>query len=295
LIHHKLPTLDKVEGYYLGRFQAMASPCEVLMDIDDLSLAKYLLTLAANEAWRIEKKFSRYLDNNPIDQINNSEGKAIKVDNEIAQMLDFSQQCYELSNGLFDITSGVLRYAWKFDGSDRVPDQAQIDALLPYVGWDKVTWQSPYFTLPKEMEIDLGGIGKEYAVDRTLLLLQEKCQAALLVNFGGDIHASGARKNGQPWSIGIENPSGAATKILKIHQGALATSGDARRFLMKEGKRYSHVLNPKTGWPVNNAPRSVTVAAGTCTEAGLLATFALLQGEDAEDFLKKEDVQYWIE
>jgi thiamine biosynthesis lipoprotein len=64
---------------------------------------------------------------------------------------------------------------------------------------------------------------------------------------------------------------------------------------MKEGKRYSHVLNPKTGWPVNNAPRSVTVAAGTCTEAGLLATFALLQGEDAEDFLKKEDVQYWIE
>ncbi|MEN8218562.1 MAG: FAD:protein FMN transferase, partial [Pseudomonadota bacterium] len=94
--HHKQPSLEKVDGYYLGRFQAMASPCEVLMEIDDLSLAKDLLSLASNEAWRIEKKFSRYLDNNPIARLNNSEGKAIKVDNEIAHLLDFSQQCYEL-------------------------------------------------------------------------------------------------------------------------------------------------------------------------------------------------------
>lgn len=290
---HKPPSLEQAAGYYLGRFQAMACPCELLIAVEKRSLAKSLLTLAAKEAWRIEKKFSRYVDDNMIYRINNSNGKTLKVDDEIVQLLNFAQQCYELSNGLFDITSGVLRYAWTFDGSDRIPESAQIEALLPYVGWDKVIWQPPYFTLPKGMEIDFGGIGKEYAVDRTLLLLQEKCQAGMVLNFGGDIHASGDRT----WSIGIENPTrlDSATKILKIHKGALATSGDARRFLRKEGKRYGHVLNPKTGWPISNAPRSITVAAGTCTEAGILATFALLQGEKAEEFLKNQDVQYWIE
>ncbi|MCK5717031.1 MAG: FAD:protein FMN transferase [Thiomargarita sp.] len=270
----------------------MSCPCEVLIAVKKRILAQRLVNLAAAEAWRIEQKFSRYINNNMMYHLNQGSGIPIRVDTEMVQLLNFAQQCYELSHGLFDITSGILRTAWVFDGGDHIPTQSQIERLLPYIGWDKVTWKPPYITLPKGMEFDFGGIGKEYAVDRTLMLLQQKSKADMLVNFGGDIQASGQRI----WSVGIENPAhlDAAQKILKINKGALATSGDARRFLMKAGKRYGHVLNPKTGWPINTAPRSVTVASHTCTEAGMLATFALLQGDNADNFLKNQEVPYWI-
>ncbi|MCU7917008.1 MAG: FAD:protein FMN transferase [Candidatus Thiodiazotropha sp. (ex Epidulcina cf. delphinae)] len=292
----RLTRLEEADGYWQGRFQAMASPCEIFMEVDEASSANRLLQIAADEAWRIEKKFSRYKKDNLVYRINNSSGAPAKVDDETAHLLDFAQQCWELSDGLFDITSGVLRRVWRFDGGSHIPDEAAVKALLPYVGWQHVNWSRPFFTLPQGMEIDFGGIGKEYAVDRTLLCLQEVTDAGLLVNFGGDIHAGRRKKDAGAWSIGIENPNqpDSANGILKIHQGALATSGDARRFLLRDGKRYGHVMNPKTGWPIENAPRSVTVAADTCTEAGVLATLALLHGEDAETFLKGQAVQYWL-
>ncbi|MEW8431967.1 MAG: FAD:protein FMN transferase, partial [gamma proteobacterium symbiont of Ctena orbiculata] len=213
-----------------------------------------------------------------------------------AQLVDFARQCWQLSDGLFDITSGVLRRAWRFDGGSAVPDAAAVEALLPLVGWHRVGWSPPYLTLPEGMEIDFGGIGKEYAVDRVLLQLQQLTERCLLVNFGGDINTNGRRGGGGVWSIGIEDPGrlNTATAVLKISKGALATSGDARRYLLRDGRRYGHVLNPKTGWPVAHAPRSATVAANTCTEAGILATFALLHGKDAEAFLKGQEVRYWL-
>jgi thiamine biosynthesis lipoprotein len=188
----------------------------------------------------------------------------------------------------------VLRRAWRFDGSDRVPSQAAVAALLARVGWHKVRWRSPELTLLPGMEIDLGGIGKEYAVDRAAGLvrpLSEQC----LINFGGDLLAVGPQDGNRPWRVGIESLAGdgAAAKQIDLRVGALATSGDARRFLHKDGKRYSHILDPTTGWPVVGAPRSVTVAAPSCTEAGMLATLALLRGRDAEAFLAAEAVQYW--
>ena len=105
----------------------------------------------------------------------------------------------------------------------------------------------------------------------------------------------GARQNGEAWQVGIEKPDseGQASGILAISSGALATSGDSKRFLLKEGVRYSHILNPSTGWPITDAPRSVTVAAPTCIEAGMMATFASLQGEYAEQFLEAMDTPYW--
>jgi thiamine biosynthesis lipoprotein len=118
----------------------------------------------------------------------------------------------------------------------------------------------------------------------------------VLINYGGDIRADGVRISNKPWSVGIENPTHPDTPkgVLKIRQGALATSGDTRRFLIHQGKRYGHVLNPKTGWPIEASLRSATVAAGTCTEAGLLATMALLQGAEAEAFLQNQNVKYWL-
>ncbi|MEW8693221.1 MAG: FAD:protein FMN transferase [Candidatus Thiodiazotropha endolucinida] len=288
--------LDTLDGCWKGRFQSMASPCELFMEVDDEAEAWKLLQTAADEAWRIERKFSRYSENNIIHQINNSHGHAIEVDDEVAHLLDFAQQCWELSEGMFDITSGVLRRAWCFDGSCNIPDEASVQALLPLVGWQHTRWSRPYFYLPEGMEIDLGGIGKEYAVDRVFLLLKQMTDDRLLLNFGGDINTNGRCRGDGAWSIGIEDPNhtDAATALLKIRQGALATSGDARRYLLRDGKRYGHVLNPHTGWPVDHAPRSVTVAAPSCTEAGVLATFALLQGRNAEAFLQEQGVKYWL-
>ncbi|MCG7929637.1 MAG: FAD:protein FMN transferase [Candidatus Thiodiazotropha lotti] len=288
--------LIAADSYWIGSFEAMASPCELFMEVDDEAQAKRLLNIAAHEAWRIESKFSRYLNDNPVHLINNSGGKPVEVDEEVAQLLDFARFCWQLSDGLFDITSGVLRRIWCFDGGNQLPSPQQVEQILPLVGWHKLTWARPCLTLPKGMEIDFGGIGKEYAVDRTLQLLQQQTDRALLINYGGDICTGGIRLTNQPWSVGIENPSHPDTPkgVLKISRGALATSGDTRRFLLHNGKRYGHLLNPKTGWPIDASLRSATVAAATCTEAGLLATLALLQGPEAEAFLQIQSVQYWL-
>ncbi|MFT5693433.1 MAG: thiamine biosynthesis lipoprotein [Oceanicoccus sp.] len=288
--------LSSQEGFWVGGFDAMASPCEILLSCNTHNEAKELTEIAAHEAWRIEKKFSRYRDDNIVSRINKSGGQSVEVDNETGQLLDFAFQCFELSEGLFDISSGVLRRVWKFDGSANIPTAESVNALLPYIGLQKTTWCDGLFTLPEGMEIDLGGIGKEYAVDRTLLLLQESADIPMLVNFGGDIATNRCRDDGQPWLIGIEKP-GCEEKSaawVKIHQGGLATSGDAARYLMTNHKRYSHVLNPKTGWSVENAPKSVTVAAQTCTQAGILATIAMLKGAAADEFLIDQSLPYWL-
>ena len=145
------------------------------------------------------------------------------------------------------------------------------------------------------MEIDFGGIGKEYAVDQVLNLLQQQTDASVMVNLGGDCHASAAPTRSDAWITGIENPlnPGNAAEILRLKHGALATSGDAYRYIEVDGVRYGHIINPKTGWPVQSAPRSITVASATCTEAGILSTLGLLQGAHAEEFLHTQGVDYW--
>jgi thiamine biosynthesis lipoprotein len=291
-----LAALERTDTGWRGRFAAMASPCEVLVEGVDEPLAVQLASAAETEALRIEHKFSRYRDDSVIAAIHAARGRAIEVDAETAELLDYAATCHALSRGLFDITSGVLRAVWRFDGSDRVPEPDAVRALLPCVGWSRVQWQRPRLMLPTGMELDLGGVGKEYAVDRTLALLRQiSPQASLLVNFGGDLAVSGPRACGRPWQVGVERPGGGDAALqLELAAGALATSGDARRFLLKSGVRYGHILDPRDGWPVRGAPRSVTVAAGRCIEAGTLATLALLQGPEAESWLAQQGAPHWV-
>lgn len=291
-------SLEKIDDYWRGRFQAMASPCECLIACDDELQAKELVSIAYQEARRIEQKFSRYRPDNIVHQINHAQAETISVDDETADLLDFSAQCYELSNHMFDVTSGVLREVWQFDGSDRIPEKEDVSAILERVGWSKVQWQRPHLKMLADMEIDLGGIGKEYAVDQAAKLMQQAVPGInVLVNFGGDLVSTGPRINDVAWGVGVDDPSKTGKKTvggIQLKKGAFATSGDARRFLIKDGVRYSHILNPITGWPVENAPRSVSVIANTCIEAGMLATFALLQGKNARQFLEEQDVMFWM-
>ncbi|TFG39320.1 MAG: FAD:protein FMN transferase [Chromatiales bacterium] len=272
----------------------MGSPCELLTEAASAKDAEELTALVATEAWRIEDKFSRYLGGNIIAEINSANGRPIEVDEETAQLLDFAATLHQLSDGAFDITSGVLRRAWTFDGGDRIPADETVTELLHLVGWKRCEWQAPVLQLPQNMEIDLGGIGKEYAVDRAVLELRASADIPCLVNFGGDLAITGPPQLRNAWSIGIEGIElDAADKLIELRQGAIATSGDARRFVRRNGIRYGHVIDPRTGWPVSDAASSITVAADTCTQAGTLATLAMLRGRDAEQFLDGQAEQYW--
>ena len=290
-----VPSFTREGNGFLYAFQAMASPCEVRLDTDDETIAEAAARAAEAEVRRIEQKYSRYRPDSVLGRINASHGAEIEVDAETVQLLDFAANCFKASGGRFDITSGVLRRVWRFDGSDRIPSDADVHAVRRLIGWKKASWRSPRLRLPAGMEIDFGGFGKEYAADRALEAAVRRTTDPVLVNLGGDLRVSGPRRDGSRWRVAIESvdQDGVAAGILEIADGALATSGDARRFLLRDGVRYSHILDPRTGRPVADPPRSVTVAAPTCIEAGMISTLAMLQGLRAEAFLKAEKVQAW--
>jgi FAD:protein FMN transferase len=277
----------------------MASPCEVLIDGSDSSreAAETVLAAVAAEAWRVEHEYSLYRSGNIVHAINTSNGAEVSVDDETAGLLDFADRLFTLSGGLFDITSGALRRVWRFDGVSRIPDEDEIGAVLQFVGWNKARWNRPVFTMLPGMEIDFGGVCKEYAVDRAAALARDLHAGSCLVNFGGDLAVSRPREAGLSWRVGLEAiapGNGNVAGMIDVKQGGMATSGDTYRFIARDGQRFTHILNPRTGWPVANAPRSVTVAAGSCTEAGMLTTLALLQGAGAGAFLKRAGMQFWI-
>lgn len=275
----------------------MGGPCELLTEERDAGRAARLGRIAAEEAWRVEDRYSRYRDGNIVARINAARGNAIEVDPETARLLDFAAELHALSAGRFDITSGALRAAWTFDGSDRVPDQSAVRGALSKVGWSRVRRDGDRLEMAPGMEIDFGGICKEYAVDRAAALVREASTAGGLVNFGGDLAVTRPSGRRSPWQVGIEpvdDAPGRGGRVVELETGALATSGDARRYLLKDGVRYGHILDPLTGWPVADAPRSVTVAADTCTEAGVLSTLAMVEGASAESFLKEQGARAWV-
>ncbi|MBU2880481.1 FAD:protein FMN transferase [Psychrosphaera sp. B3R10] len=296
-------------------FNAMASPCEVLIETDDFNETGRIAKLICERTWQIEDKFSRYNPLSIVSKINNSNNKPVAIDPETYRLLQFSHSCFQISGGLFDITSGILRQVWTFDGSDRIPKKSDVNRLLKSIGWQHVKWDESSITLPNNMEIDLGGIGKEYAVDVAVQLLRAETPYSALVNFGGDIAVTNQPKfdpapqqqlhqnktinrvkTAHPWHIAIELGDKQTSDLttIELTTGAIATSGDANRYLVKDGQRYCHILNPKTGWPVAGGPSSVTVAAPTCIEAGIAATIAMLKGNSAKAFLTENQIQHWI-
>ncbi|WP_292936052.1 FAD:protein FMN transferase [Noviherbaspirillum sp.] len=283
-------------------FQSMASPCSLQMDGQDERAMRRAATDAIAEVRRIEEKFSRYRETSVISRINRAAGaQAVDVDAETAGLLDFAQQLWMLSDGLFDITSGVLRRAWDFR-KGRLPEPAALDALMPLVGWQHVERDGNKLRLSLSgMELDFGGFGKEYAVDCAAAVLQGHGIAHALVNLGGDLYALGARglpeHEGEPWLVEIQHPRpdparpAAPLALLPLARGGLTTSGDYERFFMHEGQRYCHILNPHTGWPVSHW-QSVSILAANATTAGALSTIAMLKGPEAIGWLQTQNVRY---
>jgi len=276
------------------RFEAMGGTNEILIYSLDRDLPRLAANAAIAEVRRIESKFSRFSLSSVLSQINSSAATgAFKVDEETAGLLDYASACFHQSEGLFDITSGVLRRAWNFQDC-RLPEPSVINRLLPLIGWDRVKWKRPFLELPIEgMELDFGGIGKEYAADRAAGILCRFGLEQSLVNLSGDIRVCGPRENGLPWSVAIAEPSdaGGLFDSLLIAQGGLATSGDYVRRIEINGRRFSHILNPKTGWPVEGL-QSVTALAESCLLAGTLTTTAMLKGTAGIAYLRSLGVSF---
>ena len=276
----------------------MGGPCEVLVETEREQEARQIAEAVTACAGRIEHKYSRYRTDNLIAQINTAQGSPVTVDEETANLLDFSALLHSLSGGMFDITSGVLRRAWSFDGRERIPTPEDIEALLPLVGWQKVQWTRPVVSLLPGMQIDFGGVAKEYAVDQAARAASIVSTAPTLVNFGGDLAVTRARSGEQPWRVGIEGIDGdlgQAARLVDLAAGALATSGDTYRYVKSGSRRLPHILDPRSGRPIEGAPRTITVAASNCTQAGMFTTLAMLKGPGAEAFLESEGVRFWVQ
>lgn len=291
-------TITPIQAGYQALFFAMGSPCEIqIRSVLPPERSRQLLVDCYHEASRIEKKYSRYRCDNLVSQMNSA--TRVQVDEETHRLLDYADHCYRASSGLFDITSGVLRRFWRFDGNSTTlePDESAIQDVLSCIGWDRVYWEAPWFQLPPQMEIDFGGIAKEYAVDRVALYLKDRDLDQILVNFGGDlaVYTSDSQRY-EPWTVGIEQPHahGQAAQSVSLYNGALATSGSTHRYCRINDRIYGHILNPKTGYPVEDAPLSVTTFSDTCTQAGMLSTFAMLHGRAAEPFLQAQQVPSWV-
>lgn len=280
-------------------FKAMGSFCEIqLFDASRVS-GKQLARKLSREVARLEAKYSRFKSASLLSQINLAAGNAqgLAVDAETVSLLEHAKSCFETSGGLFDITAGVLNTLWDFKQA-RVPSEEQIEEALCRVGFDRLSWQDSCLHLPEGMQIDFGGIVKEYAADSVARLARELGVDAGLVNLGGDFSVIGAQPDRRPWPVGIQGPEHAQDVIagIALSAGGLASSGDYERYFLHEGKRYSHILNPKTGWPCAGL-RAVSVAANLCTVAGSVATIAMLKEEqEAKEWLAESGLPYvWVD
>lgn len=270
----------------------MGSPCEIQIDLPAglaAETTESALTTAVGEVDRLEARYSRYREDSLLSHINRiaARGGELEVDAETAGLLDYAATCHAQSDGLFDISSGILRRAWRFkDG--RLPGAGEIEALLDRVGWTRLVWRRPVLEFPTPgLELDFGGIVKEYAADRVVALLQSAGIRHALVNLGGDIRAAGPRVDGRAWQVGIRHPRrpGEILATIPLRDEALSTSGDYERCIEIEGVRYGHVLDPRTGWPVRFMA-SASVIAPLCVVAGSASTIAMLRGVEGPAWLE---------
>lgn len=281
--------------FHKFQFGAMASLCELSFHLDNSNLAFDLAREVELEVRRIEKKFSRFLQSSVVGLINQSKPNVpIPCDDETIWLLGLADKFYKKSHGLFDITAGSLYQVWDFKRGI-LPSADVISEALKKVGWQHVAIDEHHITLlTPNIQIDLGGIGKEYAVDCAAKILKNAGVRSGIVNFAGDINVIGPKDNGDPWIVGVQHPRSQSALVtsLPVYEGGFATSGDYARFFIKDGARYAHILNPLTGYPAGYW-QSVSVLASTTVDAGFLSTTTILKETLGLDFLVSEKVPFY--
>ncbi|MBY0572336.1 MAG: FAD:protein FMN transferase [Undibacterium sp.] len=275
-------------------FDAMACHCEIVLECTDETAAYKLAQGAIMEVQRIEYRYSRYRPDSIISQINAAAGRSfVACDDETWALLNYADHLYETSDGLFDITAGVLRQVWNFNDA-QLPSKQRLAQICELISWSSVERQQQQIRLPQVgMELDFGGFGKEYAADKAAAQLTTVGVEHGYVNLGGDLRVIGPKPDGQAWMMGIQDPRDKTKLVasIPIKQGALATSGDYQRYFDIAGKRYCHILDPHTGQPVDYW-RSVSVIAPLAIMAGNYSTITMLKQSAGLDFLEASNLSY---
>ncbi len=266
------------------RFRAMATDCELQYTAPggDAQAAGFA---SAAEGWvhAFEARYSRFQPGSLVSRINDAAGREwVAIDAEMEALLSMCDTLHFMTRGILDPSSLPLLRIWNWKAvPPAVPERAAIAEALRLTGWAKVLREPGRVFLPQRgMGLDFGGFGKEYAVDIVSLIAREHGIAACLVDFGHDIRAAGAPPGKPAWHVGLEDPMKPGTwwSSVGLSGKSIASSGDYIRCFMIGGKRYGHIVDPRTGWPVANGCVQSTVIADTCLQAGMLSTSAFILG-----------------
>ena len=246
----------------------------------------------------INAVFSTYRPDSEISRLNARAGAApVALSARFAEVFDAALAIGELSDGAYDVTVGALVELWGFgarDGSGALPDEAQVAEARRRVGRERLRWdrERRLLTRPRGMRVDLSSIAKGYAVDRLSALLRAEGLNNTLAEIGGELRVTGERPEGGPWRLAVESPDPAEGRVvsaLSLRDAAVATSGDYRNFFEVDGRRYSHLVDPRTGYPVAHELVSVTVVHRDCMTADALATALIVLGpEEARALADRE-------
>lgn len=262
-------------------FQAMGTRCRISFAAA-AEKARELQKLALDWVVAFEAKYSRFLPSSLISQINAAAGiKPVLIDAETERLFALCDQMHFMTRGVFDPTSLPLLRVWNWK-REQIPSDDEIAKAMRLIGWRKVQRKPGQIFLPEPgMGIDLGGMGKEYAVDCVAQLLAGHGAQSVLVDFGADVRVMGIPTDGRPgWHIGLDDPRtpGKCWCGLGVRDVGVATSGDYLRRFEANGRRYGHIIDIRTGQPVQNECRAVSVIAPSCTQAGMISTAAFVLG-----------------
>lgn len=268
-------------------WHALGTTCEIQYACPDARQSAGFEAAAVRWVETFEARYSRFRPDSLLNRINAAAGRDwVEIDDEMGRFLDFCAGVHLMTRGCLDVTAGPLMRLWNYHTSEpRLPAAGEIDAALRLVGWDKVQRSPGRVCLPEAgMSLDFGGWGKEYAVDAVARLAREHGLRAALVDFGHDISAVGSSPGKPAWHIGLEDPAkpgSACWGSVGVSDRAVASSGDYLRGFTIDGVRYGHIIDPRTGRPVSNGCRQVTVIAPSCIQAGILATTVFILGPEA--------------
>ncbi len=236
---------------------------------------------AYQEIERLNSQYSTYIDSSLTSRVNRRAPRPVEVTTEFVRLLNQAKKLYRLTDQQFDLTVGPLVELWGFYRQKKhFPQKSKIEEARARVGLNKVHVNQQSVRLKKPgMKLDFGALVKGYAVDRAAQILREHGCENFLINLGGNIRAEGVNTKGNPWKIGLRDPRSPSTTNgeIQLRQGAVATSGDYEQMFIHNGKRYSHIINPQTGYPVQ-ARAAVTVIARNALTADLYSTALFLTG-----------------
>ncbi|MVZ64630.1 FAD:protein FMN transferase [Sphingobacterium sp. DK4209] len=276
----------------------MGSVFEITLVDKDSSTANLHIDQAVAEIERIENLISEWRPNTQISRVNQNAGiKAIQVDSEVYDLCKRALYFSQISNGAFDISIAALDKIWRFDGSmEAMPSEAQIQQSVAHVGYQHIildSTNSSIYLAKAGMKIGFGSIGKGYAADKAREVMKNLNITAGMINASGDIASWGEQLNGEPWTIGVLNPFKAhkMIKVLKFKEHAVATSGSYEKYVEFNDVRYSHIIDPKTGYPSTGLV-SATVYGPSAEFANGLSTSVMVLGAKKGIKLAKQFPQY---